>query len=362
MKRREFIRRSSAAVAGGLLASALAEPAGRDSADKPNILMITCHDLGRHLGCYGVRTARSDNIDRLADKGIRFANYYSTSAVCSPGRGSLHTGRYPQSNGLLGLTHAPWWWRLNDGERHTAAILKEAGYETYLIGFCHVGSPPALGYERRLSPRSRAEETVLAAQGLVRTRKPGDRPFFAKVGFTEVHRPFTHGSDTERGLFVPPWLQNTPQIREDLAQFQAEIKFFDSQVGRILDTLEKSEIAEDTVVIFTSDHGIPYPGAKWSARKAGIEVPMIIYRPNSALSGGRVFTEPASCIDVLPTLLDFLDIPIPAGVEGVSFRALIEGTSTRPPRDAVFGQFTPAMKRDNLSRCIISGRYQLIRY
>lgn len=76
--------------------------------NKPNILMITCHDLGQHLSCYGVPIIPSENIDRLAYKGVRFQNYFATSAVCSPARGSLHTGRYPQSNGLMGLTHAPW--------------------------------------------------------------------------------------------------------------------------------------------------------------------------------------------------------------------------------------------------------------
>jgi arylsulfatase A-like enzyme len=75
---------------------------------RPNILMITCHDLGQHLGCYGVESVQTDNLDRLASKGIRFTNFYSTSAVCSPGRGSLHTGRYPQSNALMGLTNPPW--------------------------------------------------------------------------------------------------------------------------------------------------------------------------------------------------------------------------------------------------------------
>ena len=72
------------------------------------MIMITCHDIGQHLRCYGVQTVRAPNIDKLAEMGIVFRNAYSTSAVCSPGRGSLHAGRYPQSNGLLSLTHAPW--------------------------------------------------------------------------------------------------------------------------------------------------------------------------------------------------------------------------------------------------------------
>src|SRR5210317_331951 len=85
----------------------LAQTNGFASSEKqqsPNILMITTHDLGQHIGCYGVTTVKTPNIDRLAKQGIMFRNFYSTSAVCTPGRASLHTARYPQSNGLLGLT------------------------------------------------------------------------------------------------------------------------------------------------------------------------------------------------------------------------------------------------------------------
>jgi hypothetical protein len=85
--------------------------------DPVNIFMITCHDIGQHLGAYGIEEVQTPHIDGLAREGILFKNFYSTSAVCSPGRGSLHTGRYPQSNGLMGLTHGPWWWQLNDEEQ-----------------------------------------------------------------------------------------------------------------------------------------------------------------------------------------------------------------------------------------------------
>ena len=330
---------------------------------RPNILMITCHDLGQHLACYGAKTVQSDNLDRLASRGIRFANFYSTSAVCSPGRGSLHTGRYPQSNGLMGLTHAPWWWKLGEGERHTAAILGALGYATCLIGFNHVdGDSRGLGYEKVLSRKRKAPETVQAARDLIRNAGKGGRPFFAKIGFTEVHRRFTHGSDEAKGVFVPPWLQDTPDVRGDLAAFQATIRYFDERVGEILDALEASDIAANTMVIMTSDHGMPYPGAKWSVRKAGIEVPFILYEPGTALSGGRVFNELMSNVDVLPTLLDLLGAPIPGNMQGHSFKNLIEGKAGPAPRREAFAQYTPDMKRDNLSRSVIAERYHLIRY
>jgi N-sulfoglucosamine sulfohydrolase len=329
----------------------------------PNIIMITCHDIGQHIGCYGVKTVHTENLDKLAVKGIRFENFYSTSSVCSPARGSLHTGRYPQSNGLMGLIHAPWWWKLNEGESHTAAILKKAGYLTCLIGFNHIDkNPENLGYQKFLSKQFKAEETVHATRELIGEAKNTKTPFFAKVGFTEVHRLFTHGSDTSKGVFIPPWLQNTPDIRKDLAQFQATIKYFDKRVGEILDALSASKIADNTLVIVTSDHGIPYPGAKWSLRKAGTEVPFIAYQPATVFSGGKVFSQIMSNVDVLPTILDYLGEEIPSNMQGYSFMNLIEGKTIEGPRKEAFSQYTPDMKRDNLSRSIITDRYHLIRY
>jgi N-sulfoglucosamine sulfohydrolase len=364
MKRREFLTSSTAATLGiltGTHAASSAAPSA-SSMKRPNILMITCHDIGQHLGCYGVDTVQTHNLDKLASKGVRFDNMYSTSAVCSPGRASLHTGRYPQSNGLMGLTHAPWWWKLKDTERHTAEILKALGYDTYLIGFNHIADAKRLGYENILSKRRRAPETVQAARDLIQSAKPETPPFFAKVGFTEVHRKFTHGRDTTRGVFVPPWLQGTEDMKDDLAAFQATIKYFDERVGEILDTLESSDIAENTLVIMTSDHGIPYPGAKWTARKAGIEVPLILYQPNTVFDGGKVQTEVMSYVDVLPTVLDFLQVNVPENMEGVSFMPFLQGKAKTPPRAHAFAQYTPDMKRDNLSRCVITDKYHLIRY
>ena len=234
--------------------------------------MITCHDIGQHIGCYGVETVHTPSIDGLAAKGIRFANYFAADCVCSPSRGCILTGRYPQANGLMGLTHEPWNWRLSEGERHLAAILKDAGYATTLVGLQHVtrGDPHALGYETVLSEKRVAEETVEAAcQQLARARR-GDRPFFMKVGFFEVHRPFKNGKDTEKGVTVPHHLKDTPEIREDLAQFQATIRFFDRCVGQILEALDSSDVARETLVVFTADHGIPYPGAKWTLFDPGM--------------------------------------------------------------------------------------------
>lgn len=339
----------------------------RNSDEPPNVLLITAHDLGQHLGSYGVNTVQTPNIDRLAEKGIRFANAYSTSGVCTPGRASLLTGTYPQTNGLMGLTHSPWWWSFREEAKswHMANIFRKNGYRTYLIGLQHVtqGSVKELGYQNYRSRENDAEETVRKTVDLIE-QKGGD-PFFAKVGFTQVHRGFPHGVDSTKGVFIPPYMQDTQVIRDDLARFQAEINYLDRKVGDILDALyRRPESERNTIVIFTSEHGIPFPGAKWTARKAGIEIPLIMYRANSFLSGGRVYGDVISNVDVLPTILDLagIDSGSQPQIEGKSFHDYLEGSVDEAPRSMAFSQYTPDMKRDNLSRSVITEKYHLIRY
>ena len=333
-----------------------------DAKPGPNIVIITCHDLGQHLGCYGVQTVNSPNIDRLASKGVMFKSFYSTSAVSSPGRASLATGRYPQSNGLMGLTHAPWWWSINDDEKHMAQLLKEKGYKTTLIGFQHIAQPQQLGFMVHLSVNNTASETVKEAVNYFQNGVNIKQPFYLEIGFTEVHDPYRHGTDSTKGIFVPGYLEATKETCLQLAGFQGDIKFLDNCIGEILNAIENSPVSDNTIIIFTSDHGIGFPGAKWSARKAGINVAFIIYQPDSSFSGGKIFHEPMSNVDVLPTLFEYSGIPVPENIEGISFMKLISGKETRPPRDAAFAQYTPDMKRDNQSRTVISGKYQLIWY
>ncbi len=335
--------------------------AATDAVSQPNIVIITCHDLGHHLGCYGVKTVQTPNLDKLASQGVMFRNFYSTSAVCSPGRASLFTGRYPQSNGVMGLIHEPWSWKLKDNKEHIAQLLKAKGYNTTLIGFTHVGEPDLLGFDRHLSVRNNANESVQEALNFFKSEDKAN-PFFLKIGFVEVHDPYRQQADSAKGIFVPGYLAETSEIRREFAKFQGEIKFMDESIGKILKAIEESKYAKNTLIIFTSDHGIGFPGAKWTARKAGLEVPFIIYKPNSIFSGGKVFNEKMSNVDVLPTIFEFAGYKIPENIQGVSFKKFISGETGDVPREEVFGQYTPDMKRDNQSRTIISGNYQLIWY
>jgi len=324
-------------------------------ADRPNVVLITSHDLGQHLGCYGVETVDTPNLDSLAERGVRFENACTTTPVCSPSRGSLLTGRYPQSNGLMGLTHSPWWWRLDEAEKTLPELLGDAGYETHLAGLQHVAPDvDRLDFDHIHSQEQNAEETAAAASEIFGAAD--EQPIFAQFGFFEVHRPFDQGTDDEDGVYVPPYIEETEEMREDFAAFQAEINYLDDRVGEILEALETTGHRDDTIVVFAVDHGIPYPGAKWWCRSAGVEIALIMDGPGPAFEGHDTETSMVSNIDVLPTLFDMVDLQPPDRVEGRSFREYLAGETEEPPREAAFTQY-----EGSGSRGIITEDYNLIR-
>lgn len=329
------------------------QPTDRDG--RPNVVLITSHDLGQHLGSYGVDTVDTPNIDALADRGVQFGNAFTTTPVCSPSRGSLLTGRYPQSNGLIGLTHSPKWWRLDDAEETLPELLGKAGYETHLAGLQHVAQDPSrLEFDHRHSTEQDAKETAAAATSI--SEAADDGPFYAQFGFFEVHRPFERGTYREEGVHVPPYIEDTEGMREDFAAFQAEVNFLDERVGEILAALDANGRREDTVVVFAADHGIPYPGAKWWCRSPGVEIAMIMDGPGPTFEGHDTEESILSNVDVVPTLFDVLDLPIPDRVQGASFHDYLAGEADDPPREAAFTQYGGSD-----SRGIVTDRYNLIR-
>lgn len=310
---------------------------------QPDILFFTCHDLGRHLGCYGRSTVNSPALDALAATGVKLDLAFCTAPQCSPSRASLHAGRYPHAAGVLGLAHPPFDWRLPPQERHLAHLLKERGYATALVGMQHLiahGRAEELGYERVL-PVAPAPEAAEAAVALLR-ELAGDRPFYLEVGFEEPHRPYDFGGarpDDSLGIEVPSYLPDGPEARQDLAAFQGAIRAMDAGVGRVLGGLRELGLEDDTWIIFTADHGAALPRAKGTLYDPGIEVALLMRRPAGGVNGGRSFGELISNVDVVPTLLDGLGLPPPDNLHGRSFWPLLRDAPYRP-RAEVFAEKT----------------------
>lgn len=331
---------------------------------RPNILLIVVHDLGTQLGCYGKRTVDSPNLDVFAEEGVRFVNHFATATFCSPSRGSIITGKYPHSSGLMGLVNLGW--NLPKHNVSMAQLLGAAGYETFLFGLQHeVKDVAQLGFHHvpQCASRNCADVSPVIADFLKERAGANVAPFYARVGFFEVHR-FgdgyqRYGADAPDpdSIDVPPFLKDTPGAREDLAQFHVAIREMDSGVGTILRALDESGLADNTIVVFTNDHGIDFPRAKGTVYDAGINT-VLLMRWRSGISGGRTRTELLSNIDLLPTLLEAADVPVPEDVDGRSFLPLLLG---RPyePKDAIFAEKN-TVPQDS-KRAIRTSRWKYIR-
>ncbi|WP_459644376.1 sulfatase family protein [Kineococcus sp. NUM-3379] len=322
--------------------SSAGRPAARD-----DVLLVHWHDLGRHLACYGASGAHSPNLDTLAAEGVLFTAAHATAPLCSPARGSLFTGRYPHSNGLLALAHHGF--EYHDDVRTLPQLLGAAGWRTALFGMQHeTARPERLGFEEFDVTDSRCDWVVDRSQEWVRAAVeagPERRPFFLTAGFFETHRPYPVEDypPGDPGAFeVPAYLPDTPQVREDLAGFHSSIEIADAAVGRLLDTLKVLGLDETTWVVFVTDHGEAFPGAKSTLYDAGTGIACLVRPPRRRRVAAHEYTGLFSGVDLVPTLLDLLGVEVPEEVEGLSHAAALTSPSADlpPARTEVFTQKT----------------------
>jgi arylsulfatase A-like enzyme len=304
-------------------------------------VVITTHDIGRHLHCYGVTSVQSPNLDALAAEGVRFNQAFATAPQCSPSRASLATGRYPHNNGVMGLAHHGFDWELDSP--HAASIFAAAGFATHLFGAQHVTlHPERLGFEQT-HPTS-AVEQVLAS-------KPSERRLYLEINFDETHRPYPPPGAKPPDLVVPGYLPAGPEAEEEMTAVEGTITEMDAAAGRVLEALERTGRAAHAVVVFTTDHGLAMPRAKCTLYDPGLEVALIVRWPAGDIGSGVVRSGLASNLDVLPTLLEATGVTAPEGIQG---RSLFE------PRDAIFAEKTFHSYYDPM-RCIRTARHKYIR-
>jgi len=339
---------------------------------RPNVILITCHDLGQHLGCYGVRTVDTPNIDRLAAEGVRFKNSFCVAPQCSPSRAAMVTGRYPHSNGVLGLCHGGFKWDLHESETHLVRRFAAVGYYTTLIGIQHeTPRPERLGFDEmhpemddRL-PIARAMQCADRAVAWLADPLRRKRPFFLQFGLYEPHRYPAHPTGwapthqkPRAEVTVPGYLKRDDGAVEEFGYFEASVRTADDAVGRVLAALNRTGLADNTLVIFTADHGIPFPRAKCTLYDPGLQVPLILRWPKAPWRAGTVHETMISNVDYVPTLCDLLGLPQAADAQGWSYAVLLRGQPCQPRRE-VFAEMTYHDYYDPL-RAIRTARYKLI--
>ncbi|MDE2750429.1 MAG: sulfatase [Chloroflexota bacterium] len=325
---------------------------------KPNILYIHSHDTGRYLQPYG-HAIPTPNLQRLAERGLLFRRAYCAAPTCSPSRAALLTGQSPHSAGMLGLANRGF--RLRDFSQHIIHSLKAVGYRSALAGIQHLsgarfyGGAADIGYDRVLTEDR--PQAHLAAADFIRSM-PAE-PFWLTVGFFENHREFPTEHDVDPAYVNPPvGLPDTPRVRQDMANYIAMAKILDDKIGHVLRALDETGLRENTLIIYTTDHGIAFPGMKCSLTDAGIGVALIM-QGAGLFSGGQVIDAMVSHIDIFPTLCDLLSIEPPAWLQGHSILPLLRGQAASI-RDEVFAEVSYHAAYEP-KRAVRTERYKYIR-
>jgi N-sulfoglucosamine sulfohydrolase len=317
----------------------------RKPKNKPNIVYIHSHDTGRFVQPYGFAIP-TPNISRLAGKGVLFRQAFAASPTCSPSRASLLTGEYPHNNGMLGLAHRGF--SLQDYGHHIIHTLKKQSYTAVLSGVQHIASGNSawkwIGYDACLEEirghvfngdweDNNAQE---AASNFLDNDPP--EPFFLSVGFTETHRIFPPLNEQVNPghTMALPNLPDHASIREDIARYMISAEYLDKKIGIVLEALERNKLVDNTIVICTTDHGIPFPGMKSNLTALGLGV-MLIIRGPEGFAGGRVIDGMVSHLDIFPTICEILNIDPPGWLQGRSLLPLIKGEVAQI-HEALFGE------------------------
>ncbi|MBV9690334.1 MAG: sulfatase, partial [Ktedonobacteraceae bacterium] len=270
--------------------------------NRPNILYIHSHDTGRYVQPYG-HAIQTPTLQRLAEEGVLFRKAFCGAPTCSPSRASLLTGRYAHCNGMLGLAHRGF--ALHDYSQHILHTLRKVGYYSALIGEEHLSKAPNVSGYDRVSKLEGYQAALVAPTASKWLNSGLPQPFFLSVGFFETHREFLKPSllkDANYSLPPAP-LPDTAQTRLDMGAFKRSARELDRGIAVVLDALDANGLAENTLVICTTDHGIAFPRMKANLTDHGIGV-MLIMRGPGAFSGGLVCDALVSQIDLFPTICD----------------------------------------------------------
>jgi arylsulfatase A-like enzyme len=328
--------------------------AGDDRKPRPNIVWIVSEDHGPHLGCYGDPCASTPNVDRLAAKGLIYKHVWSCAPVCAPARTTLISGMYAPSTGsehMRSMVAYP------AGKQMFPQFLRAAGY------YC---------------TNNAKEDYNLAQPGVVWDdssrqahwkNRPSGQPFFAVFNSEKSHesqiraRPHTAVHDPAK-VRVPAYHPDTPEVRQDWAQYYDGVSAADADAGKRLNELADAGLMDDTIIFYYADHGSGMPRNKRSPCDSGLHVPLVVYIPAKFqhlrpvdYAPGAKSDRLVSFVDFAPTVLSLAGVKPPEWMQGHAFL----GTHADPPQPYVFGFRGRMDERYDLVRSVTDGRYVYVR-
>ena len=338
-----------------------------------NVLYIHTHDSGRYLQPYGYAIP-TPNLMRLAGESVLFRQCHCAGPTCSPSRAGLLTGTWPHVNGLIGLAHRGF--TMRDYDMHLVRHLNAHGFETALCGIQHEAAQPEMIGYRHIFNRikggvaipDKADYDMQNARSaceylLDRAKKnatDSPQPFFLSVGLVNTHRPFPDDTGDIRQEYLQPPLPmyDCRENRQDMAGYIASAGIADRCVGMVLDALRQAGLEDNTIVLFTTDHGIAFPRMKCHLYDTGTGVAMMMKVPGNPAAGSATDAL-VSHIDVFPTLCDLLGLPTPPTVQGRSLMPILQDQMAEV-NEAVFSEVNYHGAYEPM-RCVRTSRYKLIR-
>lgn len=308
-----------------------------------------------------IRLLNPPHIDKLASKGLRFQQAFLTSPQSSPSRTSMMTGMFAHTIGTEDL-HTP----IDDQTLIMPTFFKDGGYYTGTMLKKHWGENGDKQFDYVITDLRSPYELDLTEEKYKEYENFFDqangKPFFLWVGFNDPHRPYDRTTCPQKNdpalIPVPPYLVDGPETRRDLADYYDEITRMDNHIGRMIEGLEKRGLMENTIIVFLSDNGMPFPRSKGSLYDSGIQTPLIFMWKNKINEGAVHANGLISSIDLAATLLDCAGISKPDHMYGESFKKILFNPELRG-REYIFAERN-WHDTDEYIRCIRTEKYKLI--
>lgn len=287
-------------------------------AERPNFLFVIADDCTYwDMECYGGQ-AKTPNLNRLCDEGLKFTSCFQAAPMCSPTRHCLYTGIYPVKSGAY-----PNHTFVKAGTKSIPHYLKRAGYRVALSGKTHINPKDAFPFEFS----GKGNPDMLTVDKLIAESKSSNTPFCLFACSNEPHTPWNKGDASvypPESLKLPSFFVDTPATREGYSRYLAEITFYDDQVGQLLELLDKHNVVDNTLVMVVSEQGNAFTSAKWTCYDMGLQSGMIVRWPGKT-KPNSVTDAMVEYVDVVPTFLAAAKVPEPYGLDGKSFLRVLTG-------------------------------------
>ncbi|UMB54032.1 sulfatase [Lutibacter sp. A64] len=349
--------------------------------ERPNVILFVADDHGTDaLGCYGNNVIQTPNLDKLASEGTIFKNAYCTSASCAASRSVILTGKFGHATGSYGHVHDYHHFSTYDNVKSLPVLLENSGYETARIGKYHVAPETVYHFNTVLEADPRNTVEMAEQCGSVLN---SDKPFFLYFCTDDPHRgqpfepdpwnaPNNFGNKPEgykgvetivynpEDVLVPNFLPDTKESREEIAQYYQSISRIDQGFGKLMKMLQESGKANNTIVMYISDNGMAFPGAKTTVNEPGIKLPCIIKDPTNSTKG-IINNAMISWVDLTPTILDMAKVNYkPEDFHGKSFKNIIAEKKTEGWNEIYASHTFHEITMYYPMRVVRSGNYKLI--